>query len=725
MMSRLFRLSSILLILFLGIALSAQEAVITGYVHDSDDNAIIGANIYLEGTILGAASDLSGQFIIDRVPRGNFKLVITVIGYETRELPMSITMAKEYDVGVIRLSPQPMKGEPVIVTASKYSQDFQDVPLSVSSMNRAEIRSRNIVTVDEALKYIPGLNMNADQVNIRGSSGYSKGVGSRVSFLLDGIPLLTGDTREINFDVIPTYLIDHIEVIKGAGSALYGSGALGGVINVITRDIEQKPHFFGRAYGGIYGEPSYAQWKWSNDQLYSRGISASYSQGIRKVGFQGGFAYDNDDNYRKNAWRKRYSGSGKFQWSLSPFQRLSLSGNYMHQKRGNFLYWKNFDNALVPPDDQLDDQVKSTRSYLTADYRYFLKDRQFLSVKGLWFRSRFDDNISSAGGNKSLSENLVGEVQYNTQVGDIFLISGAEVTRNSVESNIFGDHWGYSSALYLQGETPLMEDLQVTIGARFDYFDIDSLPAEGHYIPKLGLVYKPIDGLALRASAGLGFRAPSMAEVYTTTTSSGIQVVPNLALKPEKSGSLELGVNYYFTDKIFADLAVFQNRFTDLIEGSFLETGQIQFQNITRARIQGVEINLQGNLLGELLSFGLGYTYTDPWDLDLNRFLPFRPRHLLYSTNTLNFYKMSIGIDYRYISKYDRIDEKLALVVPDAGEQVAAHIVDFRIVSPTIFVGIPARMIFQVRNALQYNYIELVGSLAPPRQFILSLEGGI
>jgi outer membrane receptor for ferrienterochelin and colicins len=138
-----------------------------------------------------------------------------------------------------------------------------------------------------------------------------------------------------------------------------------------------------------------------------------------------------------------------------------------------------------------------------------------------------------------------------------------------------------------------------------------------------------------------------------------------------------------------------------------------------------VEINLQGNLLGELLSFGLGYTYTDPWDLDLNRFLPFRPRHLLYSTNTLNFYKMSIGIDYRYISKYDRIDEKLALVVPDAGEQVAAHIVDFRIVSPTIFVGIPARMIFQVRNVLQYNYLELVGSLAPPRQFILSLEGGI
>ena len=724
-MSHHIRIFPILFMLILGMSLFAQDAAITGYVHDSGDNPIIGANIYLEGTILGAASDMSGQFLIDRVPRGNFKLVITVIGYETREIPMSITMAKDYDVGVIRLSPQPMKGEPVIVTASKYSQNFQDVPLSVSSMNGREIRSRNIVTLDEALKYIPGLNMNADQVNIRGSSGYSKGVGSRVTFLLDGIPLLTGDTREINFDVIPTYLIDHIEVIKGAGSALYGSGALGGVINVITRDIEQKPHFYGQTYGGIYAEPSYEQWKWTDNNLYSRGISASYSQGITKLGFQGGFAYDNDDNYRKNAWRKRYSGSGKLQWSPSPFQRFVLSGNYMHQKRANFLYWKDLDNALIPPDDQLDDQVLSTRTYLSTDYRYFLKDRQFFSVKGLWFRNRFEDNISAVGGNKSLAENLVGEMQYNSQVGELLLISGFEITANSVKSNIFGDHWGYSTAIYLQGETPLMDKMQVTIGARYDYFDIDSIAAEGYYTPKLGLVYKPKAGLALRASAGLGFRSPSLAEVYTSTTSSGIQVIPNPELKPEKSGSIELGINYYFTNNIFADLAVFQNRFTDLIEGSFLETGQIQFQNVTRARIQGVEINLQGNLFGDLLSFGLGYTYTDPWDLGLNRFLAFRPRHLLYSTNTMNFFKMAVGIDYRYISKYDRIDEKLALVIPDAEEQVPAHILDFRIISPTILVGIPVRIIFQVKNVMQYNYIELIGSLAPPRQFILSLEGGI
>lgn len=715
---------TVFLVLYLSF-LQAQNSSISGRVVDPDSNSIIGANIYLKGTVLGAATNLKGEFSIENVPLGEFELVISVLGYQSKELPISIEASTLYDLGTIKLNPQAMTGEPIIVTARKYAQNLQDVPASVSTMNRLEIHSRNIITVDEALKYIPGLNMNSSQVNIRGSSGYSRGVGSRVIFLLDGVPFLTGDTREINFDVIPTFLIDHIEVLKGAGSALYGSGALGGVINVVTREIEQRPHFYGRAYGGFYAKPSYKDWKWTEDRRYFQGMSMNYSRGFQNLGFRLGTSLDRDDSYRQNDWRKRNSLNGKLQWFPSAFQRLSVSGNYMYQKRGNFLYWENLSHALQPPMDQRDDVVESKRYYLTTHYQHIFSNKRFLNIRGIWFRNKFEDNISSAGGNESVSQNVVGEIQYNSQIGQIFSTSGVEATYNSVESNIFGDHSGTGAAAYFQSEISLFRNLQTTFGARFDYFDIDSVDAEGNLNPKLGIVYKPQNYLALRTSLGLGFRAPSIAEVYTSTTSGGVQVIPNVDLKPEKSRYFEIGMNYYLTKKIVADLAYFYSRYSDLIEGSFLQTGQVQFQNVTRARIQGFEINLNGELFDNFLNFGFGYTYTDPWDLDLQKYLTFRPRHLYYTNTRFDIFQFNLGVDYRYISRYDRIDEKLALVVNDAEERVAAHVVDIRLNSSIFFSGIHARLTFQVKNLLQYNYVDLVGSLAPPRQFLLSIETGL
>ena len=118
-------------------------------------------------------------------------------------------------------------------------------------------------------------NMNSTQMNIRGSSGYSRGVGSRVLFLIDGIPILTGDTREVSYDVIPTYLIERVEIVKGAGSALYGSSALGGVVNMMTKEIDQLPHYYLKMYGGLHSQTAYPQWNWSDKSRSPNRISRS------------------------------------------------------------------------------------------------------------------------------------------------------------------------------------------------------------------------------------------------------------------------------------------------------------------------------------------------------------------------------------------------------------------------------------------------------------------
>ncbi|GAB4375906.1 MAG: hypothetical protein Kow0042_21680 [Calditrichia bacterium] len=714
--------------------LFAQTAEIHGKVVDENQQPLPAANVYLSGTVLGSATSSSGEFYIKNVPPGEFTLVITVIGYNQKNLKMRVEESRLYELGTIALNPSPLTGEQVVVTATKYWQNVQDVPVSMATLTRGELRSRNTITLDQALRYVSGVNMASNQVNIRGSSGYSMGTGSRVLFLLDGIPFLTGDTREINYETIPIYLVDHVEVLKGAGSALYGSSALGGVINIITHDIDQTPRYYAKVYAGMYAEPGHEEWKWTENDQYLSGASFSFSRRLGevgspsnwgKVGIQLGGARDVDDSYRQNNWRRRWSGSGKVQWDINSFQRLTIAGNYMTQKRGNFLFWRDLNHPLLAGPGQEDDWVESTRSYVTTHYRNILGENKYLTVRGIWFRNRFEDTVSEGGRNVSFSQNVNGELQYNTQLGTTLITTGFEGSAQMAESDLFGDHEGWGAAVYLQAEKKFNSRWQTTLGARMDYFDMSSMESGFSINPKFGLVYRPMAATAIRTSVGLGFRAPSMAEAFTSTVTSGVRVIPNLELKPEKSVYTELGWNQYLSRYLVADAAAFYSHFTDLIEGTFLESSEIQFQNITRARVLGVETNVNGRILNNFLNFSVGYTYVDSRDLDTDEYLNFRPRHLFQSNLAINWRFLRLSTDYRFVSRWDRIDEKFLIIVNNADKRVPIHVVDMQVIAKFHFTGIPFQSSFQINNLLDYNYVDMVGSLAPMRHYIVTLEVGL
>ncbi len=703
---------------------SAQQSVIQGTVLDENNQPLVGVNVSLEGTVLGAATDQNGKYRITQVPSGTFTLTFNMIGYQSEKRVIHIPAHTAVEVGITKLTVTPISGETIVITASKYEQKIQDVPVSLSVLNRQDILARNSITLDKALQYIPGINLNSSEINIRGSSGYSKGVGSRVLLLMDGIPMMTGDTREISYDVVPTYLIERVEVLKGAGSALYGSSALGGVVNFITQDIDQAPHYYLKFYGGLYSKTAYEQWNWSESSRYQGGTMTSFSRRVGALGIQLGGAYDGDNGYRQNDTRDRYSGSGKIQWYISPYQQLTVSGNYMYQHRKNFLYWRDLQHALQPPVDQLDDQVTSHRYYLTSHYKFILGKNQLLTCRGIWFWNRFDDTVSSGSRNRSTSKNVNGDIQYNSQFNKLSLTTGLETTANFAESSMFGNHSGYTMAGYLQLEMPVSQKLRTTLGTRVDFFDIDSVKSELQVNPKVGIVYLVTFSTTLRTSLGRGFRAPSLAEIFTSTFASGFQVIPNLELKPEKSYSFEAGVNHHYFNRLSFDASFFYNRFSDLIEGEFLETGQIQFQNITRAQVQGFELAFNGQLHPHYFDFGMGYTYADPIDLDTREFLKFRPRHILYLNSSSKINRFQLQVDYRFIKKYDRIDDKFSLLIKDAEARVDAHIVDARLSVTFQISQLPSRLSLQINNLFNYYYVELVGALAPVRTFQIVLETG-
>ncbi len=717
--------------MFLIHPLVAGPGVIKGKILDGKGNPLESANVYLKGTVMGAATNDQGRFEIVNAPSGNFILTISMIGFQLQEIPISV-QEKDMDLGSVKLTAIALQSQPIIVTAGRQEQLLQDVPVSIGNVTSEEIEYRNAVSVNDALQYVSGLNLTGSQINIRGSSGYSRGVGSRVLMLLDGIPYMTGDTKETKFESLQINQVDRIEIVKGAGSALYGSSAIGGVINVISKRIEPAPLLNVQLYGGSYADAYYSQWKWTDKTRLLSGVKFAYSNKPGKIGFRIGASHDQNDSYKKNDWMKRYYLSGMLTIEISPFQELRFSTTYMARNGANFLYWKNLLNALVPPDDQLDDKVESQRWHISADYRHVLDHDRFYTAKIIWYRNRFDDNIGeeeNLEGNQSVSDYWDGEFQYNFTLERHQLTLGLETNTSQVSSNIFSDKTGQSGALFVQDEFKWREVLAVIPGFRVDYFSLENVGNDFQINPKIGIVYKPWERSAFRGSAGRGFRAPSIAEVFTNTTASGLKVIPNLALKAEHSFSGELGYNHFLGKKIFFDLAVFYNRFWDLIEGTFNKEANIQFQNITNARSIGCEMDFSLSTWDDRIYYNFGYTFVDARKIiyekgksDISDYLTFRPRHLFYTQARFSWDDFQIGTDYRFISAWDKIDENLK-IINDYDKRVPAHILDLRFIYSFFLAEHSLKTSFQINNLLQYHYVDLVGSIAPTRQFVLTLSG--
>ncbi|MCB0281817.1 MAG: TonB-dependent receptor [Calditrichaeota bacterium] len=714
------RIVLILIILFFNSTLSAQT-ILKGYITDENNQDIAAANIYLKGTVLGASSAADGRFQINMVPAGDFTLVISMIGFNEKELPVSVKNEKDIDLGTITLSSSPLPTQPIVTTASKYEQNVQDVVSSISNVSAQEIERRNNISLKGALKYVSGISLNDDQINIRGSSGYSRGVGSRVLLMVDGVPYVTGDTQGAEFEAMTMNEVANIEIVKGSGSALYGSGAVGGVVNIITKPVSDEQQIKLKVYGGLYDDPYYPDWKWSSTNRYVNGQQVGYSNKWDNLGMRFSLARDEDDSYRKNDVSKRVNFGGKINYEFSPFDRLTLSGNYMEQKKENFLYWKNLENALVPPDDQLGDRVHSKRAYLSSAYRSILSNEKYYTVNAIWFHNYFDDFVGGEA-HDSKSDFFNMEWQYNAEWEKHFFTFGVNPSMSSVASNLFGTHEGINAAVFVQDEIKWSQQFSATLGLRYDYSDIDRLGQDQQLNPKLGLVWKYLTGGAIRLSAGTGFRAPSIAEAFTSTSAGGLIVVPNTKLDAEKSVSLEIGLNQIFSEYLALDIALFNNNYQDLIEGRLLESGNIQFQNITKARIRGAEINFFGRIANNNLTYRAGYTYVDPRDLSSDTFLTYRPRHLLYANTSLSWRFLTLSTDYRFMSRYDKIDNTFTLVIEDARKRVDAHILDLRLTADLNLFELPFTATMHINNLLQYNYVDLVGSIAPIRQVVLTLE---
>jgi outer membrane receptor for ferrienterochelin and colicins len=715
-------------------AAAQGPGVVSGRVVDSETrDPVAGAAIRVLGTVLTTFADDSGRFELRRVPSGARRLAVERIGYAPRTVEVRVAAAARATV-TIALDPQAVALGGVVAAPTKRETRVGDAPVSVAVIESEEVMERAPATVADAVAYAPAVQFVGTQVNIRGSSGYSRGTGSRVLLLIDGVPANAGDSGTLNWDVIPITEVERIEVMKTAGSALYGTSALGGVINVVTAEPPAEPITRLRLRAGFWDDPPSREWIWSNQTrvFQSGAVSHGRRLGPLSVWLRGG--YGKDEGYKEDGELDRANVALRLGLGDAEARdRLTLFGSWAYEDHGEALTWcmrgqcpdpnaLAFQPARVPT-DALDDRTRSdkARGYLTWTRGWSAGFTSFARASLAW-----NDWTSDFGSERIGAETFVwgGELKGDWQAASwLMLTLGGEAAYTDVNADLFGGHHITDLATYLQAEVGLTSWLTLTGGLRGDVRTIDggslSDPWSSELSPRAGLVLAPDARTRLRASLGKGFRAPSAAELFTETVVGGFRVTPNPDLRPERSLAGEVGIQRYVAPWLALDVAGFFYDFEDLIVADTMLVGtgtiEIRFDNMPKARIIGVEAAARTSFFRDRLLGQASYTYLDSEEKATGEPLPYRPRHLLTASGTLRLGAFESGADYRFASAPERVqvytDERL-------DPRVDMNVLDVRLA-----YRIGRQVIrFTVDNALNYGYTTIERNLEPIRRYTAALE---
>lgn len=727
------------------------STVIEGVVVNETGETLPGVHITIPDLSVGVVSDTNGRFRLTGLPAGSHTLRFSMVGFQT--LTRNVEINENESVALeITLYPLIYTSGELVVTASRRSQLIGTVSVSMNTVTPEELRSRNIISLDQALDHVPGVQVLGNSVNIRGSSGFAYGVGSRVLLLVDGVPLMGPDQGGLDFDGLPLTQTRQIEVLKSPGSALYGGGALGGVINLITNDFPEKPETTIRFFSGIYQPVRFDQWKenWDGaaDPRPFTGILFGRSQQINdRLGYWFSGKLHQNSGYLQNNETKGIELYSKIGIKTSEQSDFSLYSAVRRNRNQQFLYWNGLGDPLRPGEIQLGNESASGSNEGLSDrltilpvfthrihssLEYILKGRLF----GVAFRPIDKEGNVRPSEKHNVGVRYGGEVQFNIDPTEQLMITtGLTFDENYVRSDVFVGEDSLmvrnqpEGALFLQAEYRWNQNFTTTAGFRYDAYQVHTLETATQFSPKFSTSYRINENLTARASFGKGFRVPSVAERFFSNRDF-FPLESNLTLKPETSTGYEGGLTYFNLVRnrfnLKADLTGFWNEYKELVEPTFVQNlGAFQFVNLTRARIKGVEASIALSDLDQNHHINLSYTFLDPFDLEQNRALVYRSKHLLqFSSRSLIFAWFEAGVDFRMASAPDAVDTDFSFFVPDAELFPALYVTDLRgrflYESTGSQFGLSGTVL--IRNLFDYYYIERPAIFAPPRSLQLVLE---
>lgn len=686
---------------------------ITGYVTDAQTgDALPGANVYIDGTFIGASTDVDGQYVIEHIQPGEYTLKAGYIGYKAELETVRIQVNRTTRID-IALEQTALVGEQVVVTSSRQPENLASAAGSISILGKDEMARRNSFRLDESLMSVSGVAVVGENVNIRGGSGYNRLGGSRTLVLLDGVPILTTDLGEANWNILPVTEVEHIEVSKGAASSLYGSGALSGVINIQTKKASANPSFSFNQTSGLYDKPSVPEWEWTDDILYYNKTDVSYSDTYGPVGVRLAATRHQSTGDRENGQFERWYFTGKISTPLPGNSNLTIFSTYSREDRGLFLQWMEQDHALNVPSS---DRRKTVGLNGYVGYAIFNK----LFSPTLAMRARVSYNQQLVGIPFDLSGvftpavGLGGELQVNWKLHEHHSISaGIDYKYDTVDATYYGLQTANNISPYIQENWKISNLLQLNAGLRWDNYILVGDSLETQLSPKVGFSYQPLFGTILHGSIGRAFRAATVVERFLDVGSRDFHWYSNPGLEPERSTLFDIGLRQNIGEKMYVEAAYFNNTFENFIEPTLFSDLTAKFINYPKARIQGVETEFRGRWWRDRLRLNASATWMDHEELESGKPLMYRPDLIAFVTPGLWLGPVGFELDFRYMSELKRV------AVYPLDERVPTKIYDFRI----MYELSKFKVQFLIRNMMNYNYTVSERVLGEIRNFAVSLSG--
>jgi len=207
-----------------------DNGYIKGTVKDKSD-ALPGAVISI-GPKNGVSTDINGDFLLT-LSTGTYVLECAMVGYKSQKQNISVAAGDTLKINFNMVDANTMLEE-VVVSAGRFEQKLSDVTVSMEVIKLQLIENKNTTVLDQIMNQVPGVTVSDGQASIRGGSGFAYGAGSRVLMMVDEMPMLSADAGDVKWNYLPIENLEQVEVIKGASSALFGSSALNGVVNLRT-----------------------------------------------------------------------------------------------------------------------------------------------------------------------------------------------------------------------------------------------------------------------------------------------------------------------------------------------------------------------------------------------------------------------------------------------------------------------------------------------------------
>lgn len=638
--------------------LMAQTSGLKGTVSEQGSGDLLPfVNIGVKGQSVGTYSDSNGAYQLN-LPKGEYDLLITSVGYETAVYHIHID-GKRMQMVDFELKSTTKELGTVVVSGSKYAQKIEESIASIEVLKARDIQISNPSSVDKVIDKIPGITIVDNEPQIRGGSGFSSGLGSRVMVMVDDIPILRGDAGRPSWGFLPVDDIEQVEVVKGASSVVYGSSAITGAINIRTAYPKDTPETKINSYLGIYSKPSrkYAT-SWSGVNPLVFGLSISHLQKINNIDLSVGANYYNDRGYiggtpepaADTAFNKgEFVKRAKIYFNTRVRDRkiegltYGINGTFMYSESAETYFWYDADTNMYRSYPGALSHFKEFTFYVDPYIKYYNKKGNVHSLKNRVYYGNTDANNNQSNryvtlyneyqythkfkkfGNMMLVTGIMSS--YSHSYGQVF--SGILAADGTTTANLPGSYDSENLAIYAQVEKKFFKRLTFLVGARWEYYQVAGY-TENKPIFRTGINLQATRSTFIRASVGQGYRVPSIGERYITTNSGGFGFYPNPDLQSETSLSYELGVKQVFRIGKFvgmADVSVFLENYDNYVEFNFGIWGNgvvsksigFKFLNTGPARIYGIDgtVGGEGKLFRNLdVSLLFGYTYSVPMALE-------------------------------------------------------------------------------------------------------------